>query len=407
MSGEFLLTLLGLLLLAAVYAFHRTLRRALQHRNDVKPLARYPSVSVIRPIKGLDFGADENLRAALDTGYPGEVETLFVFDDHTEPAVPLAQRAIGQMRTQGHDVDARVVFSGEPPAGMTGKLNAMVAGLSEAKGELIAFVDSDTRPDRLALRRAVETLLGSPGAGSAFAPVAVTHPPRTAGDAGYALLLNAMYGPDAAAAARRNGGELPFIMGQFMVFTREAIDAIGGLESAQGQLVDDMYLGMRVKAAGLSNRVSPHHVPILQEGLSLRGFWGVFVRWVTFSRTGLPSLAFKLVPILRGLLYYTGLALAIASLAAGSWMAGLLAALVPVGIAASNNSLHRHISGARLPVRHLWVSFALLLVAPFVYLNIFLRHEVVWRGRSYRLDARSFLASGAAIPPDRQCVGNC
>jgi hypothetical protein len=51
---------------------------------------------------------------------------------------------------------------------------------------------------------------------------------------------NGLHGSAASSAARRPGGELPFIMGQFMIFKRSALTAIGGLESAEGQLVDDM-----------------------------------------------------------------------------------------------------------------------------------------------------------------------
>ncbi len=236
-----------------------------------KPLSRYPSVTVVRPIKGLDAGIKENIDAALDHGYPGEVETLFVFDDDREPALPLVRRAIDTRRGIGKVLDARILFSGEPPPGRTGKLNAMIAGFQESRGELVAFADSDIRPDRDALRVLVETLCATPRAGAASAPVVVTEKPVTLGDTGYALLLNGLYAPAAAKTVRERNGTLSFIMGQFMVLTREAIAAIGGLESATGQLVDDMYLGARIKAAGFRNVVSPQRVPIIQRGMSPEG----------------------------------------------------------------------------------------------------------------------------------------
>jgi ceramide glucosyltransferase len=407
MRGEILLSMFGLSLTLAATWLYLRLRRAVRHRPGPGETSSYPSVSVIRPIKGMDTGAEENIRAALDHGYPGEVESLFVFDDDSEPALPLVEAAIREHRASGGAGTARVVFSGEPPAGRTGKLNAMIAGLREAGGELIAFVDSDTRADRRALRRLVDTMLGTPGAGSAFAPVVVSHPNRTAGDVAHALLLNAMYGPDAAWVAGRNEGELPFIMGQFMVFTREAISAIGGLESASGQLVDDMYLGMRVKAAGYRNVVSPHPVPIIQQGMSLKAFWSLFIKWIAFSRSGLPSLEFKVSAWSRGLIYFLGLGASIVAAALGWWGAALVNFLAPVAVAASNNALHHDIGGAPLRLRDRWVAFALLLAAPVVYLNIFTRREVSWRGRSYKLDRSSRLAAGGAIPADQACLEPC
>ena len=92
-----------------------------------------------------------------------------------------------------------------------------------------------------------------------------------------------------------NHGSMPFTMGQLMVFRREAIRAIGGLASAEGQLVDDMYLGERLTQAGYRNVVSDHAVPIIQQGLGLTEFPSTCMRWLTFSRSGLPGLAFKVM----------------------------------------------------------------------------------------------------------------
>jgi ceramide glucosyltransferase len=389
---EVILLAFGLVLLAEVWRSHREQRRAIDARREVAPRKTYPSVTVIRPIKGLDAGAEQNLRAALETGYPGKVQTIFVFDDASEPAVPLAEKAIADHAAAGCHGSARVLFCGTPPRGRTGKLNAMIAGLRQASGELIVFADSDIRPGRNALRRLVETLLASPDTGSAFAPVVVTQPPRTVGDAGYTLLLNGLYGPAAAAAAARRGGELPFIMGQFMVFRREAIKAIGGLETAEGQLVDDMYLGKRVSEVGLRNRVSPHPVPIIQEGLPIGEFVRTFVRWITFSRSGLPGREFKLASWLRGSVFWIGLLAAAVAAWQGLWLAAALNALVPLATAESINILHETLGGAPLTLRHRWVSFAVLLTSPAIYLSVLTRRRVSWRGRSYDLNAEGRLA---------------
>ena len=398
---ESLLIVLGLVMILTVRVLHGRLVIPLQRRQNYSKRFHYPSITVIRPIKGLDAGAAENIQAALGHGYPGWVETLFVFDDRSEPALPLVEDAIRQRRAEGLNTNARVLFSGAPPAGQTGKLNAMIAGLREAKGELIAFADSDIRPDRKALTRLVETLLEAPRAGSAFAPVVVAERPRTLGDSGYTLLINALYGPEAAAAAYRRRGELPFIMGQFMVFTREAIDAIGGLESAEGQLVDDMYLGMRVKSAGLRNMVSPHPVPIVQYGVSLKEFWSTYVRWITFSRSGLPGWDFKASAYLRGVVFWLGLVAGVVSVTQGWWLAAALNGLANLGVVFSNNILHRAIGGGRLPLRHRWVTFGLLLISPLVLLSIMLKRKVVWRGRSYQLNGKSQLAAGKTLPADQ------
>jgi ceramide glucosyltransferase len=356
-------------------------------------LAHYPSVTVVRPVRGIDAGIEDNLRAALHHGYPGSVETLFVVDDEEELALPAIVEAIDMAVSQG-PIDARVVIAGEPPPARTGKVNAMIAGLAEASGELVVFADSDIRPNESALTTLVETLLATPEAGSAFAPVLVAERPRTVGDAGYALLLNGLYGPAAAAAAKHNDGSLPFIMGQFMVFKRAAIDAIGGLQCADGQLVDDMYLGARVHAAGMRNMVSPHPVPIIQHDLPLADFFKVYLRWLTFSRSGLPGREFKLSSWLRGAVFWTGLVLAGLAAAMGHGVAMLVALSVPISMTASINALHRAHGSAPLPARHWLVAFGVLLTGPVVMLTSMLSREVSWRGRRYALNGSARLDRG-------------
>jgi ceramide glucosyltransferase len=377
---------------------HRQLGRSLDPSVRAREPAHYPSVTVIRPIRGLDVEAIENLRAALDSGYPGPCETLFVFDDEREPALALVDQVMREARAAGRAVDARVLFAGRPPAGRTGKLNAMIVGLQAARGELVAFADSDIRPDREALRALVRTLLAAPDFGAAFAPVVVARPPRTVGDAGYALLLNGLYSPAFQYVAHHNHGSMPFIMGQLMVLRREALRAIGGLQAAEGQLVDDMYLGERITQAGFRNVVSDHAVPIIQQNLPLAEFVSIYVRWLTFSRSGLPGLAFKLISWLRGLVFWAGFVLTAGALVEGAWLTAALAACAPILTGASINALHARQSGVKLRLRHAWVGFALLMSAPLVLAWILLRREVTWRGRRYSLDAASRLAVPDPVP---------
>jgi ceramide glucosyltransferase len=388
-----LLPIAGAALALEALRAHWQLSRKLDPSVHTCELARYPSITVIRPIRGLDTEALQNIRAALDTGYPGPCQTLFVLDDDQEPALALIHQALREIHGEGRTVDVRVLFSGRPPAGRTGKLNAMIVGLRAARGELVAFADSDIRPDREALRVLVRTLLSAPDYGAAFAPVMVAPPPRTVGDAGYALMLNGLYSPAFQYVAHHNHGSMPFIMGQLMVFRREALQAIGGLESAEGQLVDDMYLGERITRAGLRNVVSPHAVPVIQQNLPLGEFLSIYVRWLTFSRSGLPGLAFKIISWLRGFVFWAGFALTLAAMIEGSWLTAALAACAPIITAASINVLHTQQSGVRLRLRHAWVGFALLMTAPLVMLWILTHRQVTWRGRSYSLNRASRLAA--------------
>jgi ceramide glucosyltransferase len=390
MSLPMFISLIGLALLLSTGLAHRQLRRAIRRRPKGSPkLSQYPSVTVVRPVRGRDVDAEANIAAALDTGYPGEVETLFVFDDELDPGLPLVRAAVEEHRASGRPGSAAVLVAGPPPPGRTGKLNAMMAGLGAARGELIAFGDSDTRPDRDVLRILVETLLTTPRAGSVFAPVVVSNPARTAGDVGYALLVNGLYGPSVALAA--NEREIPFIMGQLMVFRRATLAAIGGVACAEGQLVDDMAIGACIASAGLRNLQAEHPLHLATGGMSLVAFLALYRRWLLFARNGLPF-SFTWPQWRRGVEFWLAALAGALALAIGHPTAALLPAAAVVANAVSVGALHRAFGGARIPWRHAWLTFALFGFAPAVFGSTLARRGVLWRGREYSLDAAARLA---------------
>ena len=394
MIGAVLIALLGGVVLFDLLVTHVRLARSLDRPAKAFPaLKRYPSITVVRPVRGLDVGAADNFSAALDNGYPGEVETLFIFDEDSDPAFPVACTAAERHRASGAQGRVEVRIAGPPPAGMTGKLHAMMEGERAARGELIAFGDSDTRPDREVLRALVEELLGTERAGSAFAPVVVEERARCAGDVGYAILINAWYGP-AVAYAAASTGDVPFIMGQLMVFKRETLLAIGGVGCAQGQLVDDMHIGRSVARAGYRNVMASHALPIVTGGMTLTGFARLLRRWLLFSRNGLP-LEFTRPQWLRGCEFWlAGLGSMLGFSTGRSW-AALVPALALIVFGASLATLQRRFGGPPIAPRHLFMLFALPLFAAAVLVSTLLDRQVDWRGRAYALDPEAHLLGSA------------
>jgi ceramide glucosyltransferase len=378
---------LGLALFLLVLLGHYRLSQAIAPRPIPPPRRlKYPSLTVIRPVRGLDPGCRENTLALLEQQYPGERQTFFVFDSETDPAWPVVKEVVRQ--TAGLH-NARVLVCGPPPKQRTGKLNAMICGLSQASGELIAFCDSDTRPSSDLLRLLVEELLIDPQAGDTFAPIVTHSQPHTAGDTGAALLINSWYGASVARASQRS--DLPFIMGELVVFTRHALEAIGGLQVADGQLVDDMYLGACVTRAGLKNVMVPWKLPVISGELGFYDFLVLFRRWLIFSQSGLP-LRFVAASWARGAEYAVAVAAAIVALViADPWVA-----LFPASAAAlllwSDLTLQARFSGQPIEPRFFWVAAALPFIGGALVVSSKIDRHVEWRGRSYALDTASRLA---------------
>jgi ceramide glucosyltransferase len=385
----FALSVAAALLLLHAAAWHLVFARAMSRPDPPSVLPeRYPSVTMIRPVKGEDPGQMENFRAALDHGYPGEVETIFAFDDERDPGFPNAVRAVEEHRRAGGGGTARVITTGHPPDGVTGKQNAMIVAFAEAGGELVGFGDSDSRPGRQILRTLVETLLADARNGCTFAPVVIPGAYLRSGDVAYAVMLNAFYGSAAALAAGRDG-ILPFAMGQIMLFRRDALEAIGGLECARGQLVDDMHLGARVDEAGFRNIMIAGPLPIITGGWSLSRWLPVCRRWLLFTRNGLRA-GFLWPQWASGAGYFASLALAL-----GAAVAGLAAPAALAGAAVAFHGwsvadLHRRRGAPPIPVWAWWMPWGLYLVWAGVMLTL-VHPRVRWRGRSYRLGSSARL----------------
>ena len=63
-------------------------------RARARQLPNYtPPVSVLKPVRGVDFGSHENFASFCRQEYP-EYEILFAVNDDTDPAVPVIRRII-------------------------------------------------------------------------------------------------------------------------------------------------------------------------------------------------------------------------------------------------------------------------------------------------------------------------
>ncbi len=135
--------------LAQGFSLRGHVRRALRMSFG----AYLPRAVVLLPVRGLDEGFDDNLRAILSQAYPAY--RLMVLSDHSDdPAVS----RIREISRGFPRVPVAYVLS--DPEGMGGKVNALRTGLRHVASddEVVVFADADIRPPPDWLRQLVQPL---------------------------------------------------------------------------------------------------------------------------------------------------------------------------------------------------------------------------------------------------------
>ena len=97
-------------------------------------------VSIIHPIKDLDFELEKNLESWFKQDYSGPVEHIFSFQEPDDPAIRVVKSFI-----EGYpQIDSKIVVN-PVIQGLNGKSSNMVNGMKLSKYDIVLFGDSDIR----------------------------------------------------------------------------------------------------------------------------------------------------------------------------------------------------------------------------------------------------------------------
>src|SRR5256714_1441547 len=203
-----------------------------------------PPAVVILPVRGIDPGFDDNVRAILRQTYP-TYRLLVVVDDPGDPAADRV-RAISPESSR---VPISVVVAG--PADLPGKVNAVRSGLLHLTptDEVVVFADSDIRPAQDWLRQLVQPLADSTvGVATGFRWYVPPRPTfwslvRTEWNA---VSANVLFDPRRA-----------FAWGGSCAVRCDHLTALRLEDRWRGVLSDDLVLSQAVRDAGLKIAYMP------------------------------------------------------------------------------------------------------------------------------------------------------
>ena len=297
--------------LAATLAALRFFLR--KHGRDIASYA--PPVSVLKPVRGVDFGSYENFASFCTQEYP-EYEILFGVADHADPAVPLIQRLIAEFPQR------RIrLLVGSEELGTNRKVNKLARLAGEAQHDVLALTDGDVRVGPEYLREVV-----APLADRKVGAVTSFYRGIAENDLGAELEAIGAASDFFAGVLMANWMEgITFGLGASIVTTKEWVAQIGGFAAIADMHSDDYELGHRIAKAGGKVLLSREAVWTMYPAQTARGFWQHQVRWARTVRLCRP-LSFA------GLIFTHGLPWAVlaALLAPAPWIAAayLLAYLV-------------------------------------------------------------------------------
>jgi ceramide glucosyltransferase len=325
-----------------------------------------PAVTIFKPLKGLDEDLEQNLRSFFLLDYPC-FQLLFCVADSDDPAIAMVRRLIGEFP----DRDAQLVI-GCPAFGLNPKVESLAAMDRHRKHDVILISDSNVRV-RPSYLRETACYLADPGVGlvsNLFAGVGEVHPGAIMEN----LELNGFIAAGVASAAVLRA---TCVVGKSMLLPVKALRAIGGFAAVRNVLAEDQVIGMRVRAAGYSIRLSHHVIENVNSRRGLKWFLNRHSRWCKIRRR-LAFPTFVAEPVAN--LATVGLVWAFSGDSGIAW-GGLL---VLVGLGIVRDAVQTRLLRGTFPrLRHLLYSPAKDILLFPVWLDAFLNRRVQWRGHRF------------------------
>ena len=325
-----------------------------------------PPVTIFKPLKGLDEELELNLRSFFQLDYP-TFQLLFCVAEVNDPAIEIVQKLQREFPNQ----DTQLIV-GCPAFGLNPKVESLAAIERHRKHDVILISDSNVRV-RPSYLRETASYLAEPGVGlvtNLFTGVGEIHASAVLEN----LQLNGYIAGGVASAAVLGA---TCVVGKSMLIPVRALDSIGGFAAMRNVLAEDQVIGVRVRKAGYSIRLSHHVIENVNRHRSFRWFLNRHSRWFKIRRQmALP--AFLLEPAAN--LTTVALVWAFSGDSGLAW-GGLL---FLIGLGMVRDAIQaRRLRGTFPKARHLLYSPVKDIMMLPLWFDAIMNRRVHWRGHRF------------------------
>jgi len=327
-------------------------------------------VSVLKPLNGADEDLYQNLRGFFEQDQTN-LELVFGVTNGSDPALRIVER----LQREFPSVSS-VIAVHEGGAALNPKVRNLLGMLPHASHDLLLISDSNVRVPKHYVRE-LAALHASEHVGIVTNLFAGTGE-RTLGAALENVQLNGFVA--AGSALPTLGGDAA-VIGKSTLFSRRALDRLGGLSRLSCVLAEDFVLGKMFENAGQRVLIAPTVLESPNRDLSLRAAFARHLRWSMLRWRLRPAVALLepltspllMLPFAWGMFGHFAWLWLLAMLAVrdlGGWvlLRGWSRAWIPVVLG---------------PLRE--------LAAPCAWLIGMLKRHVTWRGQRLRLSSGTLL----------------